>query len=64
LPLYQPVWCVALLPAANNTFTYECKIAEIVYKDFVVLHMYMVYIVTLMVANNYAQYYSYNLYGI
>jgi len=55
---------VALLPAANNTFTYECKIAEIVYKDHVVLHMYVVYIVAFMVANNYTQYCSYNLYGI
>jgi len=55
---------MALLLAANNTFTYECKIAETVYKDFMVLHMCMFYIVALLVANNYAQYYSYNLYGI
>jgi len=46
---------VALLPAAKKTFMYECKIAEIVYKNCVVLHMYVVYIVALMVANNTSQ---------
>jgi hypothetical protein len=64
MPLYQPVWCAALLPAANNMFTYECKIAEIAYKDCVILHTYMVYIVALTVANNFSPYYLYNLQGI
>jgi hypothetical protein len=43
---------VALLPAANNVFPYECNIVEFVYKDCIVLHMYMIYIVATQKENN------------